>query len=46
MNVMRIVFLVLVAFLAILFRRSAKRIYQTKVHPVVMKGVDTLRVGL
>ena len=44
-TVMKIVLLAIVALLAILFRNSIKRIFQSIVRFVVMKGVPAFREG-
>jgi hypothetical protein len=45
-TVVQVTLLALAAFVVVLFRRSIKRIYQATLKPVVMKGINALRVGL
>jgi len=45
-TIVQVILLALAALVAILFRRSIKRIYCATVKPVVTKSVEAFRVGL
>lgn len=45
-STLQAVLLALAVFAVILFRRSIRRIYLATIKPVVMKGINVVRVGL